>query len=60
MSQTVRTKIIGAGSIGNHLAQASRRAGWSVEVVDTDTVALRRMKEDIYPPSFLLGGHTNI
>ena len=26
----MKVKIIGAGSIGNHLAQASRRMGWNV------------------------------
>lgn len=48
----VRTKIIGAGSIGNHLAQAARRAGWDVTVVDTDSDALKRMKDDIYPSRY--------
>ncbi|TSC56053.1 MAG: hypothetical protein Greene041679_546 [Parcubacteria group bacterium Greene0416_79] len=45
----MKVKIIGAGSIGNHLAQASRRMGWNVVVVDTDPAALRRMREEIYP-----------
>lgn len=45
----MRVKIIGAGSIGNHLAQASRRAGWEVHVTDIDPEALKRMTEDIYP-----------
>ncbi len=44
-----RTKIYGAGSIGNHLAQAARRAGWDVAVVDPEESALRRMREEIYP-----------
>lgn len=47
-----KVKIIGAGSIGNHLAQASRRMGWEVVVVDRDPAALRRMKEDIYPKRY--------
>jgi predicted dehydrogenase len=42
-------KIIGAGSIGNHLAHASRRAGWQVTVIDRDPKALLRMKNEIYP-----------
>lgn len=45
-------KIFGAGSIGNHLAQACRRAGWDVVVVDKDPAALKRMKEDIYPTRY--------
>jgi len=48
----IKTKIIGAGSIGNHLAQASRRMGWSVCVVDADPKALERMKNDIYPKRY--------
>lgn len=47
--QTKRVKIFGAGSIGNHLAQAARRIGWEVVVVDPDKQALDRMKNDIYP-----------
>ncbi|MEK7644499.1 MAG: Gfo/Idh/MocA family oxidoreductase [Patescibacteria group bacterium] len=45
-------KIIGAGSIGNHLAQACRRINWEVTVVDRDEEALRRMREDIYPKRY--------
>lgn len=45
----MKIKIYGAGSIGNHLAQASRRMGWDVTVVDTNPEALRRMREEIYP-----------
>jgi len=48
----LKTKIIGAGSIGNHLAQAARRMGWDVTVVDNDSEALRRMKEEIYPKRY--------
>lgn len=48
----IKTKIIGAGSIGNHLAQACRRMGWSVCVVDADPKALLRMKTDIYPKRY--------
>jgi len=47
-----KIKIYGAGSIGNHLAQASRRMGWSVDVCDIDTEALKRTKEDIYPSRY--------
>ena len=45
-------KIIGAGSIGNHLAQASRRMGWEVMIVDADPKALERTKNDIYPKRY--------
>ncbi|MBP9760242.1 MAG: Gfo/Idh/MocA family oxidoreductase [Candidatus Pacebacteria bacterium] len=48
----MKVLIIGAGSIGNHLAQASRRMGWQVTVSDTDLEALRRMREDIYPTRY--------
>lgn len=47
-----RVKIYGAGSIGNHLAHASRRLGWNVTVCDLDPVALKRMKEEIYPTRY--------
>lgn len=45
---SIKVKVIGAGSIGNHLAHASRRAGWEVVITDTDEEALNRMKNDIY------------
>jgi predicted dehydrogenase len=48
----MKIKVIGAGSIGNHLTQASRRMGWDVTVVDKDPEALRRMKEEIYPKRY--------
>lgn len=48
----LKVKIVSAGSIGNHLAQASRRMGWEVTVVDIDPVALRRMREEIYPTRY--------
>lgn len=44
-----RIKIYGAGSIGNHLANAARTLGWEVVVCDIDPAALLRMKEKIYP-----------
>ena len=44
-----KVKILGAGSIGNHLAQASRRMGWQVDLCDLDPDALERTKNDIYP-----------
>jgi len=48
----MKTKIIGAGSIGNHLAQACRRMGWEVSVIDNDPAALKRMRENIYPDRY--------
>lgn len=50
--QIKTVKIYGAGSIGNHMAHASRSIGWSVDVVDTDAAALERMKTDIYPSRY--------
>lgn len=48
----MKVKIIGAGSIGNHLAQASRRMGWEVAIVDADPKALERTRTDIYPKRY--------
>ena len=48
----INVKVIGAGSIGNHLTQAARRMGWNVVVVDNDPDALNRMKNDIYPSRY--------
>ena len=47
-----RVKIIGAGSIGNHLAHASRRLGWDVVVCDISPDALERMQKSIYPQRY--------
>lgn len=41
--------IYGAGSIGNHLAYACRCKDWQVTMVDIDSHALRRTREEIYP-----------
>jgi predicted dehydrogenase len=48
----VRAKIIGAGSIGNHLARACRSAGLDVDLVDVDPAALVRAREEIYPSRY--------
>ena len=48
----IKVKIYGAGSIGNHLAQACRSLGWGVAVIDRDSAALERMKADIYPKRY--------
>jgi predicted dehydrogenase len=47
-----RIKIYGAGSIGNHLAHASRRMGWDVTVCDVSPAALQRMQHEIYPSRY--------
>ncbi len=46
---SLSVKVYGAGSIGNHLAHASRSLNWNVDVVDIDPKALERMKYKIYP-----------
>ena len=45
-------KVFGAGSIGNHLANASRRLGMRVLLCDIDTAALDRARNDIYPSRY--------
>jgi len=45
-------KVIGAGSIGNHLAHGCRSRGWDVTIVDLDTEALNRTKDTIYPSRY--------
>jgi predicted dehydrogenase len=47
-----KVKVYGAGSIGNHLAQACRRIGWEVIMVDADPAALERTKTQIYPSRY--------
>ena len=44
--------IFGAGSIGNHLANASRKCNLDVSVVDISFKALKRMKKIIYPSRY--------
>lgn len=45
-------KIFGAGSIGNHLAHASRSLGWNVTICDVDQAALDRTQQAIYPTRY--------
>lgn len=45
----MNVKIYGAGSIGNHLANASRALGWTVHICDVDPSALERTRTQIYP-----------
>jgi len=47
-----KVKIYGAGSIGNHLAHASRAMGWDVLICDIDAAALERTKTIIYPSRY--------
>lgn len=47
-----KVKILGAGSIGNHLAYASRQQGWKVTLCDIDEAALARTRDDIYPSRY--------
>ncbi len=47
-----KVKINGAGSIGSHLANASRLMGWDVLICDTDANALNRVKNQIYPQRY--------
>ena len=45
----MKVKVIGAGSIGNHLSNAARTLGWDVVLTDADEAALKRTREEIYP-----------
>ncbi len=45
-------RIIGAGSIGNHLANAARAFGWHVTLTDNDPAALDRARNSIYPQRY--------
>jgi predicted dehydrogenase len=48
----MKIKMLGAGSIGNHLSHAARRLGWSVDLVDIDPAALIRARDEIYPARY--------
>jgi 3-hydroxyacyl-CoA dehydrogenase len=45
-------RIIGAGSIGNHIAHAARSRGWNVTLTDNDSAALARARHTIYPSRY--------
>jgi predicted dehydrogenase len=47
-----KVKIYGAGSIGNHFANASRCLGWEVHICDIDDAALKRTETQIYPARY--------
>ena len=40
-----KIKIIGAGSIGNHFANAGIKLGWDVSIFDVDKEALQKNKK---------------
>ena len=44
--------IFGAGSIGNHMAYASRKLKHNVSITDINPLALKRMKNIIYPTRY--------
>ncbi len=48
----VKVKILGAGSIGNHLAHGCSAKGWQVTICDVDPAALERTRDDIYPSRY--------
>ena len=48
----MKIKILGAGSIGNHMAHASRSLGWDVVLSDVDPAALARARDSIYPTRY--------
>jgi predicted dehydrogenase len=48
----LRAKVVGAGSIGNHLTHALRTCGVAVTIVDVDQAALDRTKSEIYPERY--------
>ncbi|MBX2834230.1 MAG: Gfo/Idh/MocA family oxidoreductase [Micavibrio sp.] len=47
-----KVKILGAGSIGNHLSNAARAKGWDITLCDIDPAALERTRNDIYPSRY--------
>lgn len=48
----MKVLIVGAGSIGNHLAHAARTMDWDVVVCDADPKALARMSSETYPTRY--------
>lgn len=47
-----KIKIVGAGSIGNHIAHAARQRDWQVTLTDIDADALQRARAVIYPSRY--------
>ena len=48
----MKVKVLGAGSIGNHLSHAARRLGWEVDLIDIDPASLERARNEIYPTRY--------
>jgi predicted dehydrogenase len=48
----VKAKVLGAGSIGNHLSNALRSLGHNVTLCDVDPAALERTRNEIYPARY--------
>jgi predicted dehydrogenase len=48
----LKVKVVGAGSIGNHMSHAARTLGWSVDLCDVDHAALERTRTQIYPSRY--------
>jgi len=48
----LKVLIVGAGSIGNHLAHACRNQDWEVHITDIDQAALHRMRQETYPARY--------
>jgi predicted dehydrogenase len=48
----MKMKVHGAGSIGNHLANAARSLGWDIDMCDLDPAALERTRTQIYPARY--------
>lgn len=52
LGTSLRVKVYGAGSIGNHFAHAASTLGWTVALCDVDRVALTRTKFEIFPERY--------
>lgn len=48
----MKAKVLGAGSIGNHLSNALRMLGHDVVLCDVDPAALQRTKNEVYPARY--------
>ena len=52
MNNNIKVKIIGAGSIGNHLSNAFRSRKCDVTLCDISSEALDRTRDEIYPSRY--------
>ena len=48
----MKLKIVGAGSIGCHMAHAARQLGWDVLLCDIDPKAITRAEEQTFPQRY--------